>query len=867
MKVNDLIVADAEMRSDISELSDADWTISGGRLDRRNQRVVSNGSLQSEVIEPHTSISFFTCRELSEALAFSYEAEVDGYGAEVDGVKIGQNFSNLGLYGRNQEIDTLRRCFEATKTTVASTPEQRAGHDLQIPPIITTPTSIFSRQLVLISGDSGTGKSSLAQSLREIVLKDAGFFASGKFDLHQSDVPYAGFAAAISELCQCLIEHKYNAGNPSWTFSYESIQSALHQELITDARALSMLVPSIHSIVSEDCIITSSRSKDSAYLEAKYRFNRSFLSFVQVVSKFGPLVVVLDDLQWADSASLDLLRTITTELNDTSACMIVGLYRSEAAADDSHPLTTTLADIRKAASSTSETKLGFSLTEIETGNLSVETIDHLLADLLNQFAKNTTQDIRPLAECIHKKTLGNAFFVTQFLRVLESQGLLYFDNETERWKWDIDTIKVETAATENVIELMNKKLRAMPEEIRKYMPLVASLGATFRMSLVKIVFDYFSENIEKEESESLTAEGFVRACEEEGIVRHVAGDLYQFEHDKMKKSALDLEEPQALRSLQFQLGHLLVDRLSNDDLDDNVYMVANLLDYSEYLADSDPRKVATAKVYLAAGKKAFRTSASLQASNYFRKGIELLPKSHFVSDYELSVDLFSSIAEANFCLGRFATMRTFCNHILEKEDMPLLDKRRIYNVMLNSICAEGRPNDARQLCTEILAQLGVHFPKVGRRLHTISSILGMKLSMKRSIPKIANLDLMSDDSQVWIMSLLDNLATYCYQTKQDLLPLVILKGLNFTMRNGLTIYTPIFLSTVALLCVIIEDFRGASLYCDQALKLLDNVEDTRDVEARTLFVAYQFVQHWQIPVEECLDPLLRAYQAGIVSTK
>lgn len=840
-------------QSTVSALLDPDLsTTMGGR----RRRKVTLSSLQREAIEPRTSV----CSNIRDSTLTKSSRLSE---------RVKPNFSALKLYGRSRDIETLWQCFEVIREKVESYPEQRTDHLLtpssRAKMSSTLTTSGKREQLVLISGNSGTGKSSLAQSLKEEVMEKGGFFVTGKFDLEQSDIPYAGFTDAMSELCQSLNEHRYGAGNPSWKFSHETIQAALHRKLVTDAPALSMVVPAMQRIFANNSTEANDTSNNSSYLELKYRFNRAFRTFIQVVSEFGPLVIVLDDLQWADPASLDLLYTLISGPNRNSSCMIMGLYRSEAIGKVASPLSNTILDIR---SSTSEGETGFDLTEIEIGNLSVDAIYLMLVDLLVQRAKSTSQDTRLLAECVHQKTLGNAFFVAQFLRSLGRQGLLYFDNETEEWQWDVETIKIETSATDNVVEFMNNKLREMPAVLRQHMPLIASLGSSFRMPVVNMIFEHFGNDdvVSNDEDEYLTAEHFMHVCEEEGLLIRVADDIYQFAHDKMKSSALNLEKQETLWSLQFRFGRLLLDRLAKDELSDNIYMVANLLDHIEMLPEKDPSRVAIARVFLMAGKKAFLTSASLQASIYFRRGIDLLPEDHFVSQYELAVELYSSVAEADFCQGKFERMRGYCNLLLDKEDVPLLDKRRAYNAMLNSLLAEGRPYDARILCTEVLARLGVHFPRVERILFTLGWLLGMKVSWKRTISNVSNLEFTSDHRHVWIMSLLNNLTTCCYQTAQEMMPLVIRRGLKLALRNGLTIYAPTFLSSTALVCVIVEDFRGAKLYCDEALNLLDLVENNRDVEARTLFVAYQFVQHWQIPVEACLDPLLRAYKAGIVGT-
>jgi predicted ATPase len=769
-------------------------------------------------------------------------------------------FASLGLYGRSQEIEKLKETFDCSVKSQ-------------------------SRQLLLITGESGSGKSSLALELEKTVQRASGFFIRGKFDLEQRDEPYAGIVAACFQLCEDILalkeleslsvsssykreERKTN----NWKFSFADMKTRLQEALGPEAQLLARMIPNLWQIVGGELpIISADGDKNSSngnnntgyYAEARDRFNFAFRRFMRAISSFGPLVLTLDDLQWADLPSLELFETLITD-KENQAMMIIGLYRSDEV-NDEHLLSKTIGQIEEYVCREG----GVAIARIALGNLEVEHVNQILVDLMSSDVSKTLE----LAECVHRKTSGNAFFMVSFLRFLQEQDLVKFNFGSLKWTWDVDEIKLCAEATPNVVNLMKAKLGKLPNDVIEMLPLIASIGSTFQFAVFQLVVKYFNETLrvpqDKEHTEGdsivISPIDVLSICEEAGLIEECRNDIYRWIHDKIQEAALSLVSREALSSPQSQLGEFLRNNLTSDRFETSLFITVNLLNKgASSIPLGDPKRIDLARLNLRAGQKAFSASASISASGYFGKGIGLLPEDHWLSEYSLSLDLFSTAAEAAFCLGDFELTRTFCDPILEQKHRPLLDRRRAYDVLLYLKHAQNLTRDCELLCLELLADLGCHFPKRGLELFALVGIMRTQASSKkRTLDEISQLKPMTEESKIWAMNLLDKLAGYSYITESGLLPLAILKGLRWTLAYGVSEFSPPMFALVGfILTGVLGDFKGGKVYLDYALALLRRT-DSRRVESRTLFLVHWFGLHWIAPLESCLKPFLLGYQCGM----
>ena len=519
---------------------------------------------------------------------------------------------SLGLYGRQKEVERLKTAYQQLKER---SPKARA------------------RQLVCISGDSGTGKSALAKQVEGFAAIE-GFVAPGKFNNTLTQEPYHAFGQACGELCRLVVTRKNST----------EIMNQLQQQLGADASVLTRVIPMLKGIfefTTGDSNNEPPKNDDTPnnidggmMLEARNRFHFAFRRLLRVIANFGPVVVILDDLQWADEASLDLLHVLITD-TDNPALMVLCLYRSDEV-NEQHAVTKLLQTLQ---SKSAEDDIV--LNQIQVGNLNVQNVNDVIGALLRIDDANKTKS---LAEIVHKKTLGNAFHVIQFLLSLQSQRLLTFNLGNFSWQWDDELIDTNTQSTDNVADLMRSKvLTNLDASLTRKLPYVALLGNSFDYSVASLVIGHCDETEATNEitDKEAATNAFLSACIDEGLLEQFGSEkappkLYRWVHDKILEAALSLIQDEAVSRLQ--VGKVLLNNLTPEELEDNLFLTVNLLNDGASLVKGALR-LRIAELNLQAGKKAQNSSAFLQGTQYFRKGIELLPKYHWKTHYELSLDL------------------------------------------------------------------------------------------------------------------------------------------------------------------------------------------------------------------------------------
>ena len=307
------------------------------------------------------------------------------------------------LYGREAEVEALLTAFERVADNSQS----------QI-------------EMMLVAGYSGIGKSSLVAEIHKPNTRLRGYFTAGKFNQFQKSIPYSAVVTAFKGLARQLLTES-EAQLQQWR---EKLRGAfgVNGQVIID------VIPEIELIVGEQPPVPELGASES-----QNRFNIVFSNFIRAFcTKKHPLVIFLDDLQWADSATLKLIELIVTD-SDMQYLFLIGAYRDNEVSP-THPLIMTLDGLLKD---------GATINYITLAPLELENISQLIADTLY----SDTNSVKPLAELVMRKTGGNPFFVNQFLKTLYAENLILFEVPDQIWQWNIDQIEAQNI-TDNVVELM-----------------------------------------------------------------------------------------------------------------------------------------------------------------------------------------------------------------------------------------------------------------------------------------------------------------------------------------------------------------------------------------------------------------------------
>lgn len=787
------------------------------------------------------------------------------------------------------------------------------------------------RDLVLIGGPSGVGKSSLAETVRPLVIRGGGAYLSGKFDRQSMVEPYSAIWAACSDLCCQLLARK--GDSPT---ELDRIRKSIVDRLgEVDMNDLIRIVPDLAAVVDRptasklvsdklappndkmnqpvsSTVIdgTSDEGSTTAFLQlAKNRFHYLFRKFFRVVgSHFEQLVLMLDDLQWADLASLDLLEALligddvvhNTSSPHTSckgnygnnadiccggvagctkSLVVIGSYRSDEVAP-THMLSKLIRDMKHRCQNANVGGYYVHITEIEIGNLREDHIRQFLVDLLSA---SDTSSVAALSKICHQRTLGNAFFLIQYLTMLHNLCLLEYNLGLTRWMWDVNRIYDETSATENVVDLVMMKMSELPPSALQLLQVAACLGSTFTQSTLCTVWENLTRAGGVIENKSFQ-ESIAEAVEMGLLEKNDRCDMtYQWVHDSILEATLALMSPQELKDLQFEVGNVLIQQYCSATLnegdppnqlnqhlknrDSTIFIAVNLLNAGTPSGLSIEEKVKLAELNLNAATTSVQVSAYASASGYVSRGIDFLPDNYWDSHSDLALELHSLGAEVEGCLGHAPEMDQHCNEVIHR-DISLMDKLRVYHVLLHNAAERQKLPEAIKLCLKVLKDLGCTFQK-NRFIITVQTVLGVlkyqSHASRKTLANVTNMTCMSDRRQIEVMRLIDKLATYCYLSGSNLFALTMFRRLDYTFKHGICESSAIDLAGMGMVLTgKLFDFQAGSTYARYTLLLLER-RKSNSAYSRALFLVYGFVLPWTQSTQSCLKHLLRAYEAGMAS--
>ena len=623
------------------------------------------------------------------------------------------------LYGREHEIETLLGAFDRVVTDGAT-------------------------ELVLVSGYAGIGKSSVVNELQKALVPPRGLFASGKFDQYKRDIPYATLAQAFRSLVRPLIgESETELGR--WR---EFLNEALgpNGQLIVD------LVPELELVIGEQPPVADLPQQD-----AKIRFQMVFRRFLGVFArKEHPLALFLDDLQWLDAATLDLIEHLVTH-PDVRHLLLIGAYRDNEVGP-AHPLMRTLGAIPDA---------GSRVEEIVLTPLGLDDVGQLVNDALHCGPEHA----RPLAQLVHEKTSGNPFFAIQFISALAEEGLLAFDSGTARWTWDLDRIHAKSF-TDNVVDLMVGKLSRLSAATQQALKQLACLGNSAAIATLSTVHGASEAEIHAALWEAALA----------GLVLREQGG-YAFLHDRVREAAYALIPEGERAAAHLRIGRMLLPRTPSSELEERIFEIVNQLNRGATLITLQREKLQLAELNMIAGRKAKASTAYKSALNYFATGIELLGDDPWI-EHDLAYRLGFERAECEYLSRNFdEALRQF--DALLAHARTTLEKVDIHRVVVDLHTTTVALDEAIARGQEALRLFGIDIPShpshetVSAEYEAIWRSLG-----HRSIEESIDLPLMTDPEIKAAMSILAVLFAPSIATDRNLLLLCGCHMVNMSIRYG-----------------------------------------------------------------------------------
>jgi len=725
------------------------------------------------------------------------------------------------LYGREAEIEALLAAFDRV-----------AGRGNEQLRLKNEENSEFKVELMLVSGYAGVGKSALVQELYKPISAKRGYFVSGKFDQFQCNIPYSAIADALQKLVQQLLSEP-DEHLQQW-------RSQLLTALGTNGQIIIDIIPEIELIIGKQSPIP-----EVGATEAQNRFHRIFGQFVRVFcSESHPLTIFLDDLQWIDSATIKLIELMLLD-EQTQSLFLIGAYRDNEV-NPTHPLALMLERLRKQ---------GAVLQEITLTPLTLEPLSQLIAETLHRNADT----VCPLAELVLRKTEGNPFFVSEFLRMLHSENLLTFYAEGLSWQWNIAQIQAQDI-TDNVVELMLHKLNKLPENTQQILRLAACIGAEFNLDTLSIVCEKSHKTVFQDLLTAIQV-GLIQPLSE--LDENLLIQEYKFLHDRVQQASYILIDESQKQIVHLQIGRNLLGKTLPDRLSDRLFEIVDHLNHGIELVTDQLERNEITRLNLIAGQKAKAAIAYSMAKKYLVRGRAWLADSSWQTNYDLTLDLYLETTEVAYLCGELEQVESWAVVVLQAAET-VLDIVKVYEVKIQTDIAQNQPLEAINTGLQVLQQLGISFPEtptqldIQLELDTITSLIG-----EQPIEDLLRLPEMTQPDKLAAMKILSSITIAAYVASPDLMPLLVTKQVNLSIQYGNAVVSPFAFAFYGLiLCGTSGNIENGYEFGQLALNLL-TYPNTHSLRARTLLIVNNFIIHWKEHIRNTTQSLLEAYQRGL----
>ncbi|WP_434685520.1 ATP-binding protein [Pseudanabaena minima] len=727
-------------------------------------------------------------------------------------------------------------------------PEKIYGRSLEIQILLNVFNQVAqgSTQLMLVAGFSGVGKTAVINEVHKPIVRKRGYFIKGKFDQLNRNIPFSAFVQAFRDLISQLLSES-DTQLQVW-------KNKILEALGENGQVVIEMIPELERIIGNQPIVPQLTGN-----AAQNRFNLLFQKFIQVFTDpRHPLVIFLDDLQWADSASLQLLKLL---MQETGYLLILGAYRDNEISSV-HPLMLTVNEIIK--------------TEVTVKTIILQP---LIQEDINQLISDTLSCDRllaqPLTELVYQKAQGNPFFTTQFLKALHQDRMIQFissEEASQGWQCDISQIRLQSL-TENVVDFMAHQLQKLPPTTQEVLKLAACIGAEFDLQTLAII---------SERSPTETATALWQALENGLIIplnqiykffQHKLDfdhrdelssiPIYRFLHDRVQQAAYSLIPESKKEIVHLNVGRRIWERISKDERELHLFQIVNHLNMGISHVHGQREREELAQLNRQAGEKAKNSAAYEAAMDYLNTGLKLLSSQSWHTHYDLSLSLHQLAVEVAYILGAYSQMNSLMQ-VSFQNTKNHLDRVKFHEIQILALVAQNQTRAAVDYTRKILPIFGVNLPK---KLSKLRTILGFFATLYRMIGKkpkdLLDLPTMTNPYKLAACHLFNAIGAASEREMPEILPFITFTGISLYLRYGNIPKSSMAYTIYAFLLCEKLNRVDAGYAIGKAAIALCHKTSSKAALAPTLFLWNRFIAYRKESLRTTLPLLLEAYQVSL----
>jgi predicted ATPase/signal transduction histidine kinase len=724
-------------------------------------------------------------------------------------------------------------------------PEKLYGRDLEIKNVLFSYEDTVGKRnrLLLVNGYSGIGKTALINEVKKPITKHNGQFTFGKFDQLKKSIPFSGFIQALSSLVNDILTEDEHT-----IFKW---RERILEEVGSDSHIITDLIPQLEKIIGKQ----KKRLEDLTSLEMQNLFNKTLRDFISVFkTSSSPLVLFLDDLQWADNSTINLIKFLVTDPKNNNLLLIAGYRSNEVGVN--HPFQVCIDEIKG---------LGGLVDEVSLDNLTPNDILDLLIDTLKyDYNEESSVEIKDLTNAIYKKTKGNPFFTKNLIKSLHTKGLIYYNEAARQWSWMQDKIEL-TQISNNLLDLLISNLKEMNKDELKLIKYASIIGASFDSKILTEILDMGVAQFESALYRCIEDDliipldknyRYIGTVEDDSIVCKV-----KFSHDKIQQAAYELCSEEEKINAHEKISNYFKDLYKSSENTD-IFELSFHLNKLIGKREIDPAFVA--EINYKAGLKAQEASAYFAAKDHYEISYQYLPEDRWERFYEFTLNVATALSECYYLCAETEKAEELYNYLLTKAENKD-DKAKIYEIQMNYFTNQGRADDAIRVGRKALKLYGINFPEKANMAQVFPKLLRVKMMFFfRKDEDILNNKKLTNTDALAAMKILSNMSPSCFIQSPASMLLNCLNCLILTLKHGNTDVSSYVISLMGFVeAVALSNYERAHELMKLATAIGDKFDPEQKYKSKLIFSWNNFVQFYHAPIVESTNWLRKGHAAGI----